>query len=99
LRRERLLQVDVLSLKGVGVYGDKLDLIVKQVVEIVGDKDEAGKEVLLKTGFQRPIALRLQIEIGKLEGAADEGLFEARFLDAGGIRKVQSSAGEHMPAV
>ncbi len=84
--------------KGSGVDGDKFDLIVKQIVEIVGDENESAEQVLLKTGFQSPVSLGFEVEIGKLELAADESLFESRLLDAGGVREIQSSAGENVPA-
>src|SRR3984885_8165691 len=70
-----------------------------KIVEIVGDENQSAEQVLLKTSFQGPVPLGLQVEVGELELAADEGLFKSRFLDTCGIREIQSSTGEQVPAV
>src|ERR1700733_2270216 len=69
-----------------------------KIIEIVGDENESAEQVLLKTSFQGPVPLRLQVEVGELELAADEGLFKSRFFDTCGIREIQSSTGEQVTA-
>src|SRR5271154_1763499 len=89
---KRFLQVDVLAYKRLWIYCYELDLIVKQVIEIVRREDEAAHKFLLETSFKGAVPLRLQVEIWQLKLAADKRLLKARFLNSSGVGKIQTRA-------